>query len=164
MSLAQILPAVLSKTTSLHSLHGHLPPANRTRTLDTFVSIAATPDSPAILLATDVAARGLDLPDVDVVVQFDPPSDPKTFSHRCGRTARAGRSGRAWTLLVGRELDYIGKCICSMSQQPALRFSIFNLPPCTADMSSIRLHGGTKDPSPGAAIIRVERQPRPSTK
>ena len=44
-----------------------------------------------------------------MVVQFDAPSDPKTFSHRCGRTARAGRSGRAWTLLVGREVDYIGK-------------------------------------------------------
>ena len=68
-----------------------------------------TPSSPSILLATDVAARGLDLPDVDVVLQFDPPSDPKAFSHRCGRTARAGRSGRAWVLLVGRERDYVGK-------------------------------------------------------
>ena len=61
-----------------------------------------------MLLATDVAARGLDLPNVDVVIQFDPPTDPKAFSHRCGRTARAGKSGRAWVLLVGRESEYIG--------------------------------------------------------
>lgn len=64
-----------------------------------------------MLLATDVAARGLDLPHVDVVIQFDPPSDPKAFSHRCGRTARAGRSGRAYVLLAGREAEYIGEPI-----------------------------------------------------
>lgn len=61
-----------------------------------------------MLLATDVAARGLDIPHVDVVIQFDPPSDSKAFSHRCGRTARAGRSGKAYALLVGREIEYIG--------------------------------------------------------
>jgi ATP-dependent RNA helicase DDX55/SPB4 len=49
------------------------------------------------------------LPSVDIVIQFDPPSDPKAFSHRCGRTARAGRSGRAWVLLLARETSYIGK-------------------------------------------------------
>lgn len=93
--------------TSLFSLHGHLPPNARTRTLANFTNSAALPSAPSILLATDVAARGLDLPDVDVVIQFDPPVDPKAFSHRCGRTARAGRSGRAWVLLVGREVDYV---------------------------------------------------------
>lgn len=92
----------------MYSLHGQLPPAARTKTLTGFSSALATPSSPAVLLATDVAARGLDLPHVDVVIQFDPPSDPKAFSHRCGRTARAGRSGRAWVLLVGRELEYVG--------------------------------------------------------
>lgn len=78
--------------------------------MNNFKSSPATPTFPSVLLATDVAARGLDIPDVDVVVQFDPPSDTKAFSHRCGRTARAGRSGRAWVLLVGREQDYVGKC------------------------------------------------------
>lgn len=67
----------------------------------------APPSALSVLLATDIAARGLDIPNVDVVIQFDPPSDPRTFSHRCGRTARAGRSGRAWVLLVGRETDYV---------------------------------------------------------
>ncbi|CCM00388.1 uncharacterized protein FIBRA_02418 [Fibroporia radiculosa] len=103
----RIISPFLPPQTTLYSLHGHLPPATRTRTLFNFASSLALPSTPSVLLATDVAARGLDLPDVDVVVQFDPPSDPKAFSHRCGRTARAGRSGRAWVLLVGRERDYV---------------------------------------------------------
>lgn len=105
--LSQVLTPLLPPHTTLYSLHGHLPPSARTKTLSNFTKSVALPSSPSILLATDVAARGLDLPDVDVVIQFDPPTDTKSFSHRCGRTARAGRSGRAWTLLVGREVGYV---------------------------------------------------------
>lgn len=57
----------------------------------TFKKFSSTPES--ILFCTDVAARGIDLPDIDMVIQFDPPQDPKAFSHRCGRTARMGRVG-----------------------------------------------------------------------
>ncbi|KAJ7773022.1 DEAD-domain-containing protein [Mycena metata] len=103
----RILQDLLPSGTSLFSLHGGLPPAARTRTLAGFSDAPSTPDAPSVLLATDVAARGLDLPQVDIIIQFDPPSDPKAFSHRCGRTARAGRSGRAWVLLVGRETSYV---------------------------------------------------------
>ncbi|KAH8830922.1 DEAD-domain-containing protein [Flagelloscypha sp. PMI_526] len=103
----KILPAVLPKDCSLHSLHGHLPPSARTKTLASFSDRISLPSSPSILLATDVAARGLDLPNVDVVIQFDPPADPKAFSHRCGRTARAGKSGTAWVILVGKEVGYV---------------------------------------------------------
>lgn len=50
------------------------------------------------------------MPDVDCVLQFDPPQDPKVFAHRCGRTARAGRNGKAIVLLVeGREEEYVGE-------------------------------------------------------
>lgn len=104
----QILPQVLPSSTKLYSLHGNLTPSARTKTLSAFSSSIADPSSPSVLLATDVAARGLDLPHVDVVVQFDPPTDTKAFSHRCGRTARAGRSGRAWVLLCDREAEYVG--------------------------------------------------------
>ena len=53
-----------------------------------------------MLVATDVAARGLDIEDVDVVVHFDPPEDHKAYVHRSGRTARAGDSGVVATLLL----------------------------------------------------------------
>ena len=92
-----------------YSLHGKQTPKRRTETFKSFSAARNDADGPAaVLLCTDVAARGLDLPDVDVVVQFDPPSDPKVFSHRCGRTARAGRRGRAIVMLhCGREEGYV---------------------------------------------------------
>jgi ATP-dependent RNA helicase DDX55/SPB4 len=95
---------------NFYSLHGNLSPSARTRTLAAFSSAPQSSISPSILLATDVAARGLDLPNVDVVIQFDPPTDTKTFSHRCGRTARAGKRGVAYVLLCGRELEFCGWC------------------------------------------------------
>lgn len=109
INIFQILRTLLPESASLYSLHGQLPASVRTRTLAAFSSAVSLPSAPCLLLATDVAARGLDLPHVDVVIQFDPPTDTKAFSHRCGRTARAGRSGTAWVLLVGREVDYVGQ-------------------------------------------------------
>jgi superfamily II DNA/RNA helicase len=63
--------------------------------------------SGSVLLATDVAARGIDVPDVDFIVQFDPPKDPSSFVHRIGRTARAGRKGSALVFLAPEERAYI---------------------------------------------------------
>lgn len=105
----QILPSLISPHVKLFSLHGRLQTSARTKSLTSFSSFHATPTRPAVLLTTDVAARGLDILDVDVVLQFDPPSDPKSFSHRCGRTARAGKSGRATVLLTEEEVDYVGR-------------------------------------------------------
>ena len=59
------------------------------------------------LLCTDVAARGLDIPDVQYIVQYDPPQDPSTFVHRVGRTARMGRIGKALVLLLPHEMSYV---------------------------------------------------------
>ena len=61
-----------------------------------------------ILLCTDVAARGLDIPEVDWIVQYDPPDDPKEYIHRVGRTAR-GLNGRGHALLILRpeELGFL---------------------------------------------------------
>lgn len=98
------LPALLPKEFAVIPLHGKHPPNVRTKN---FVKFVNSVDS-SILLTTDVAARGLDIPAVDLVVQLDPPSDPKTFLHRCGRAGRAGRRGLAVTFLnQGKEEDYV---------------------------------------------------------
>ncbi|WVF67158.1 hypothetical protein IAT40_001904 [Kwoniella sp. CBS 6097] len=92
----------------LTSLHGDLPPRIRETALNNFTSHPSSHLKPAVLLCTDVAARGVDFPDIDVVVQYDAPTDPKSFSHRAGRTARAGRRGKAVVLLdPAREVDYV---------------------------------------------------------
>ncbi|KAL1917601.1 uncharacterized protein VTP21DRAFT_3994 [Calcarisporiella thermophila] len=94
------------KEFSIHSLHGQMDAKRRTATYNAFTALP--PSHPAILVCTDVASRGLDIPDVDYVIQFDPPQDPKSFAHRCGRTARAGREGKALVLLnSGREEAYV---------------------------------------------------------
>jgi ATP-dependent RNA helicase DDX55/SPB4 len=97
--LGEILPGQ-----TIVPLHGKHPDKVRRKNFAKFVDSV----SPSILLTTDVAARGLDIPSVDLVFQLDPPSDPKTFIHRCGRAGRAGRKGLAVTFLTpGREEDYI---------------------------------------------------------
>ena len=77
------------------SLHGKIPAKYRPKTLADFRKMAS-----GVLVCTDVAARGIDIPDIDWVIQYDPPQDPAAFVHRCGRTARIGREGRAVVLLL----------------------------------------------------------------
>jgi ATP-dependent RNA helicase DDX18/HAS1 len=62
-----------------------------------------------VLLCTDVAARGLDIPAVDWIIQFDPPSDSKEYIHRVGRTARGvnGATGKALLFLLPQELRFL---------------------------------------------------------
>ena len=90
------------KKLSFHALHGRMKQAARETTLAAFAGASS-----GVLLATDVAARGLDIPDVHWVVQYDPPQDPSAFVHRCGRTARMGRSGSALAFLTSTELAYV---------------------------------------------------------
>lgn len=78
--LSSILPSPNRRSFSLIPLHGKHPAKARIKNLAAF----ANSTTPSILLTTDVAARGLDIPQVDLVIQVDPPSDPKVFLHRCG--------------------------------------------------------------------------------
>jgi superfamily II DNA/RNA helicase len=80
------------------AIHGDLRQEVRERALKRFSS-----GKLAVLVATDVAARGLDIDELDIVIQADPPPDPKTYLHRSGRTARAGAAGLAVTLVLWNE-------------------------------------------------------------
>jgi ATP-dependent RNA helicase DDX47/RRP3 len=89
--------AILLRTLGLGAipLHGQLSQSNRLGALNKFKT-----GNRNMLVATDVAARGLDIPNVDIVVNYDLPGDSKTYVHRVGRTARAGKSGRALNLVT----------------------------------------------------------------
>jgi ATP-dependent RNA helicase DDX18/HAS1 len=83
-------------------LHGKQKQQKRTNTFFEFINAES-----GILLCTDVAARGLDIPSVDWIIQYDPPDDPKEYIHRVGRTARAGGKGRALLFLLPSELGFL---------------------------------------------------------
>ncbi|KAF7268811.1 hypothetical protein GWI33_018158 [Rhynchophorus ferrugineus] len=87
---------------SVMCIHGKQKQTKRTRTFFQF-SNAKT----GTLLCTDVAARGLDIPVVDWIVQYDPSDDPKEYIHRVGRTARGGTNGNALLMLLPEEIGYL---------------------------------------------------------
>ncbi len=80
-------------------LHGDMAQAQRDRVMEKFRARKFE-----FLIATDVAARGLDVDDLEVVFNFDLPNDAEDYTHRIGRTGRAGKSGRAFTFVSGREI------------------------------------------------------------
>ena len=80
-------------------LHGDLSQAQRDKVMNGFRC-----GTVEILIATDVAARGIDVDDVEAVFNYDVPQDIEYYVHRIGRTGRAGRSGRSFTLVVGKEI------------------------------------------------------------
>ncbi len=84
-------------------LHGKMPQKKREAVYGEYLAR----DTGGILMCTDVAARGIDIPDVDWIVQYDPPTDPDFYVHRVGRTARAGRSGSALIFLQETERSYL---------------------------------------------------------
>jgi ATP-dependent RNA helicase DeaD len=80
-------------------LHGDITQAQRNRVMEKFRERKFE-----FLIATDVAARGLDVDDLEVVINFDLPNDAEDYTHRIGRTGRAGKSGRAFTFVSGQEI------------------------------------------------------------
>ncbi|KAL6832521.1 P-loop containing nucleoside triphosphate hydrolase protein [Trichoderma camerunense] len=97
--LHHLLRLLYHRVTSLHS---KLPQRQRTDNLARFRASAAR-----ILVATDVAARGLDIQEVSLVINYDIPRDPDDYIHRVGRTARAGRKGEAVTLVGQRDVELV---------------------------------------------------------
>jgi ATP-dependent RNA helicase DDX55/SPB4 len=97
-ALKELLPE-----SSTVALHGKMKQKQRESALGMF-----TEQRSGVLMCTDIAARGLDIPGVDWIVQFDPPQDPAAFVHRVGRTARMGREGNAIVFLSpNSEASYV---------------------------------------------------------
>ncbi|KAJ1602696.1 hypothetical protein NDA14_000210 [Ustilago hordei] len=115
-----------------YPIHSQLQQKQRLNNLDRFSSFSlhSTPHSAkgkgkdggrvknCILLATDLAARGLDIPSVDHVVHYQLPRSADTYIHRCGRTARAGSSGVSLALIEPKEKQLWGKLCRSFSSKP----------------------------------------------
>ena len=94
--------ALMARGYAVETLHGDLSQVQRDRVMRRFRGGQAD-----ILIATDVAARGLDIPDVSHVVNYDIPDSAEAYVHRIGRTGRAGRSGTAITLITPRETRWL---------------------------------------------------------
>ncbi|AEO67149.1 uncharacterized protein THITE_2064289 [Thermothielavioides terrestris NRRL 8126] len=105
----------------LHKLHGSLAQPVRSSTLNAF----STCKDPAVLITTDISSRGLDVPAVDLVIEYDPAFAVPDHVHRIGRTARAGRPGKAVLfLLPGCEEGYTSILPASTPITPQLYESI----------------------------------------
>ena len=123
-------------SSSLHSrgyfaegLHGDMKQALRDRVMGKFRG-----GSLDILIATDVAARGIDVDDIDTVYNYDVPQDVEYYVHRIGRTGRAGKTGRAYTFVGPRETEKL-RMIQRLAKVKIRRVS----PPSTKDVENCRL-------------------------
>ena len=95
----EVVDALQGRGYFAEGLHGDLKQIQRDRVMNSFRN-----GKTDILVATDVAARGIDVDDVDAVFNYDIPQDDEYYVHRIGRTGRAGREGKAFSLVVGKEV------------------------------------------------------------
>jgi ATP-independent RNA helicase DbpA len=149
VSVAEIARALAGEGVSVASLHGDLEQYDRDREMAKFRN-----GSTCVLVATDVAARGIDLEKLDLVVNFDLPNQPETYVHRIGRTGRAGEVGLAVSLCARAEQPrleaierYTGSALAPVQREkaaPAPTEAPRPLP-LEAKMETLRLSGGRKD-------------------
>lgn len=100
----RLVQKLKTKGVRAEAMHGDMTQPARQRALQRFETGKVD-----VLVATDVAARGLDLDRISHVVNFDPPEDDKAYVHRVGRTARAGRSGTGVTLVTAEQQGDVGR-------------------------------------------------------
>ncbi len=114
---------------SADAIHGDMNQTQRDRVMDKFRNCKIE-----ILVATDVAARGIDVDDVDAVFNFDIPQDIESYVHRIGRTGRAGRIGKAYSFVAGKDIYKIRDI------QRYTKVNIKRMPvPSLADVENIRI-------------------------
>jgi superfamily II DNA/RNA helicase len=130
------------------ALHGGKTQGARNRVLDDFRE-----GSLPVLVATDVAARGIHVDGVSLVVHVDPPADSKAYLHRAGRTARAGESGTVVTVVTHQER----RTVFRMTEQAGVRPTSTKVSPGADDLVRIT---GARVPS-GEPVVEQERASRP---
>ncbi|MFB6778056.1 DEAD/DEAH box helicase [Streptomyces sp. NPDC056352] len=136
------------------ALHGGRSQPQRNRTLDQFKNGQVT-----ALVATNVAARGIHVDDLDLVVNVDPPTDHKDYLHRGGRTARAGESGSVVTLVLPEEKREMTRLMADAGIAPRTT----RIKSSDEELSRIT---GAREPSGIAVVIEVPQptQPKPRTR
>jgi superfamily II DNA/RNA helicase len=105
----RLVTRLRAKGVQAEAMHGDLPQGARERALSRFESGAAN-----VLVATDVAARGLDVEKIEHVINFDPPEDHRGYVHRVGRTGRAGRGGNGITLVTREQQADVGRMAAAL--------------------------------------------------
>jgi superfamily II DNA/RNA helicase len=105
-------------------MHGDLAQSARERALARFESGRST-----VLVATDVAARGLDVEHIEHVINFDPPEDHRGYVHRVGRTGRAGRGGNGITLVTRDQQGDVGRMAAALDLHDEFGESGMAVPP-----------------------------------
>ena len=115
------------------ALHGDLSQSRRERALARFEK-----GQVSTLVATDVAARGLDLDDITHVINYDPPEDDKGYVHRVGRTGRAGRSGTGVTLVLPEQQDDVSRVAALLGHREAFELEGMQTAPSRLVYSSRR--------------------------
>jgi ATP-independent RNA helicase DbpA len=111
VTVAKLAASLRTHGVSAAGLHGDLEQSERDGMMAKFRN-----GSIRVLIATDVAARGIDIPDLDLVVNFEIPKHTDTYVHRIGRTGRAGKKGNAVTLILPKEVDRISHFISETDQ------------------------------------------------
>ena len=128
---AQVAQSLQEEDVAAIAMHGDLEQPERVRALVRFANQSAT-----VLVATDVAARGLDIHDVDAVFNYELPDQPEVYVHRIGRTGRAGKEGIAISLVTAREEGRLraiqgmlpdGEILCFYEGDKRLTLARFNL-------------------------------------
>ncbi|MDP2562720.1 ATP-dependent RNA helicase DbpA [Psychrobium sp. 1_MG-2023] len=125
------------------ALHGDLEQRDRDQTLVRFAN-----KSVSVLVATDVAARGLDVDNLDAVINYHISSDPEVHVHRIGRTGRAGGKGKAYSLFAEKEFNKIGRLEeflnITVEPSPLPDNSVLDQPIQKPKMATLQIDGGKK--------------------
>ena len=125
------------------AIHGNKNQGVRTRTIEQFKGA-----NPPILVATDIAARGLDIRDVSHIVNYDLPDTPETYIHRIGRTARAGAAGTAVSFCTGDEHRMLQQIEKLMNCRIVIEKAVQELAPASATLQTRSVRQGHLRPQP----------------